>query len=249
MTARPALVSLALALAIAPAPAAAAVWKPGVRAARQYAQSRPGEVTFAVLVGDRAYGHRASLTVPAMSLMKPILMAAYLRRPEVRSRPLARDERQRLAAMIRWSDNAAAERVLAVVGLAGELAVARRAGMRDFVPFSVRGTSETSARDQARLFWRLPRILPRRHRAYAMGLLRTIVREQRWGIARARPRGWRLHFKGGWDASTNHQSALLTMGRRQVALAITTEGGGPGAAETLRGVASRLLRGLARSRR
>ena len=220
-------------------------------AAKRYAQARPGTVTLSLRVGDRAYGHRAARTVPAESLMKTVLMAAYLRRPEVRGRPLTRADRRLLEPMIRWSDNGTAERALEVVGLAGELAVARAAGMRDFVPFSVSGTSFTSARDQSLLFWRLPRIVPRRHRAYAMTLLRTVVRPQRWGIGQAVPRGWRLHLKGGWDATGSHQSALLTRGRRQVALAVTTgDGGGHAvAAETLRGVASRLLRGLARSRR
>ena len=223
-------------------------------AAERYLKTRPGTVTFSLRVGDRVYGHRAWRTVPAMSLMKPILMAAYLRRPEVRRRALTRADRQILGPMIRWSDNPAAERALGVVGLAGEVAVARLAGMRDFVPFSVWGTSETSARDQSMLFWRIRRILPRRHRAYGMGLLRTIVRGQRWGIAHARPRGWRLYFKCGWGSGSgaaSHQAALLVKGRRRVALAITTEGNGTHAASTvtLRGVARRLLRGLARSRR
>ena len=230
------------------------MWKPDVEAARRYAATRPGTVTFSLRVGDRAYGHDAARSVPAMSLMKPILMAAYLRRPEVRRRPLARADRRLLGPMIRRSDNAAATRALELVGLAGEQDVARLAGMRDFVPFSVWGTSLTSARDQSLLFWRLRGILPRRHRRYAMGLLRRIVPSQRWGIARARPRGWRLYFKGGWGSGSGaagHQAALLVKGRRRVALAVTTEANGSHAASTvtLRGVARRLLRGLARSSR
>ena len=83
----------------------------------------------------------------------------------------------------------------------------------------------------------------------AMRLLRTIVRSQRWGIARVRPDGWRLYFKGGWGSGTgrvDHQVALLAKGEERVAVAITTTGNGSHAAgkRTLRGVARRLLRGL-----
>ncbi len=82
-----------------------------------------------------------------------------------------------------------------------------------------------------------------------MRLLRTIVPAQRWGIARARPDGWTLYFKGGWSsgrALVDDQVALLTRGRDRVALAILTAGK-PDMAygnATLRGVARRLLRGL-----
>ena len=82
-----------------------------------------------------------------------------------------------------------------------------------------------------------------------MRLLRRIVPSQRWGIARARPRGWRLHFKGGWGSGTgwvDHQGALLTRGNSRISLAILTYGNPSHAygKRTLRGVARRLLRGL-----
>ena len=77
---------------------------------------------------------------------------------------------------------------------------------------------------------------------------------QRWGVARAVPRGWTLHFKGGWGSGTgwvDHQSALLTRGRRRVAISILTRDDGTHAAgnRTLRGVARRLSRGLGRDER
>jgi hypothetical protein len=98
---------------------------------------------------------------------------------------------------------------------------------------------------------RVDRLTPGQHRAYALRLLRTIVRRQRWGIAKVAPRGWRLYFKGGWGSGTgrvDHQVALLMRGRHRVAVAITTTDNGSHAAgkATLRGVARRLLRGLHR---
>jgi hypothetical protein len=91
--------------------------------------------------------------------------------------------------------------------------------------------------------------VPARHRRYAMRLLSSIVPSQRWGIARVRPPGWALYFKGGWGSGTgwaDHQVALLRRGRRRVSVAIliTSSPSHAYATETLRGVAARLLRGL-----
>jgi hypothetical protein len=126
--------------------------------------------------------------------------------------------------------------------------MAWRAGMRSFqliLPFW--GLSPTTATDQAVLFRRLDRLLPRRHRRFARGLFAGIVPGQRWGIPPAVPRGWRVLFKGGWGYGTGkatHQSARLERGRRLLTLAVTTFGS-PGTeygATTIEGVARRLLR-------
>jgi hypothetical protein len=139
-----------------------------------------------------------------------------------------------------------ATRIRNLVGARGLYAVARRARMTDFRVASVWGLSRTSSRDQARLFARLDRVFPARHRGYAYRLLASIVPSQRWGVARAAPRGWRLYFKGGWGSGTgavDHQAALLVRGNRRIALAITTTANGSHATgkETLRGIAARLL--------
>ena len=81
-----------------------------------------------------------------------------------------------------------------------------------------------------------------------MKLLNTITPAQRWGIARVRPSGWRLYFKGGWGSGTgwvDHQVALLTRGDERVSVAILTYRDGSHAygKETLRGIAH-ALRGL-----
>ena len=215
--------------------------------ARAWARERPGVTSFSIREGNRGWGWRGSRTVPGASLMKTIFMAAWLRR--ARDRPLRASDRALLAPMIRRSDNATATHIRNVVGAPALRAVARRAGMTDFAVAPVWGLSRTSARDQARLFARLERVLPPRHRAYAMRLLGSVVRSQRWGVGRGTPRGWRLYLKGGWGSGTgavDHQAALLVRGERRIALSITTTGNGSHAAgkQTLRGVAARLLRGL-----
>ena len=225
-------------------------WHPPVREARQFAAQRRGIVAFAVRTPSRAWGWRRQRTFPSASLLKPMLLVAYLNRRDVRRRPLRESERALLAPMIRRSDNAAAGEVLARVGARRLRRLAGRAGMRNFSPvLHPWGASRTSAGDQARFFLRVDRLMPRRHRRYGMHLLRSIIAPQRWGIARVRPDGWRLHFKGGWGSGTgwvDHQAALLVRGRARVSVAILTYAQGSHAygKDTLRRLARRLLRGL-----
>jgi beta-lactamase class A len=113
------------------------------------------------------------------------------------------------------------------------------------------GNSRIDARDQTRLWLRIDRLLPPRHRAYGMELLRTVVRGQRWGVGKVAPRGWTLYFKGGWGSGSgavNHQVALLTKGDLRVSVAVMTVANGRHVAGevTLRGVFHRLLGGLER---
>jgi hypothetical protein len=160
-------------------------------------------------------------------------------------------ERALLAPMIRRSDNAAASAIFSQVGARRLRALARRAHMSRFRPAApIWGNSRIDAADQARFFLHIDRLTPARHRSYAMYLLAHVTPSQRWGIGQVRPRGWRLYFKGGWGSGTgavDHQVALLTRGRERVSVAILTYADGSHAygKETLRGVAKRLLRGLA----
>ena len=244
--------------AIAPVPATAAspetvapaAWEPDSGAARAYAARRTGTVAFSVRTGDRSWEHRAHERLDTASVIKAMLLVAYLDRPGVRRRALKASDRALLEPMIRYSDNDTASRVRDLVGDERIERLARRTRIRDFRLAAAWGLSQTSATDQARWFLQLPQRVPGRHRAYAMDLLRTIIPEQRWGIAQVRPRGWTLHFKGGWGAgagAVSHQVALLRRGRERVALAIMTDGSPTPeyGRETLRGVALRLLRGLA----
>jgi beta-lactamase class A len=250
-TAATALLTLALA-----APAAAEApphWHPHMAAARAWAAQRQGDVSFAVRTERRAWSWRGATAYRSASIVKAMLLVAYLRRPDVRGRALRAGERALLDPMIRRSDNRAADAVHARVGLPALSALARRVGMRHFLPHPVWGGSTVTAGDQARLFLRIDRLVPTRHRAYAMSLLRGIVAGQRWGIAAARPAGWEIAFKGGWGEGVtrqvDHQAALLTNGRLRVSIAVLS-GDNPSdayGAATLQGVAARLLRGLAGS--
>jgi hypothetical protein len=187
--------------------------------------------------------------VPSASVVKAMLLVAYLRRPEVRGRPLTGGERALLGPMIRRSDNPAASQVCNIVGTDGLARLARRVHMLRFHATRPWGLSTIDVADQTRFFLGIDRYVPRRHRRYALRLLGSIVPSQRWGVARVRPRGWALYFKGGWGSGTgwvDHQVALLRRGRRRIAVAIlvTSSPGHEYGKETLRGVAARLLHGL-----
>ena len=241
-------------LAAAPAPGRPpAGWRPDVAAARAYAAQREGVVSFAVRTERGAWSWRGTAGYRSASMVKAMLLVAYLRRADVRTRALRREERALLDPMVRRSDNGAADAVHARVGPAALAALGRRAGMRRFVPHPVWGGSLITADDQARFFLRIDTLVPRRHRAYALALLRGIVGRQRWGIPASLPAGWQIAFKGGWGKGVtrqvDHQAALLTNAGLRVSIAVLSadnpsDGYG---AETLRGVAARLLSGLAGS--
>jgi hypothetical protein len=150
--------------------------------------------------------------------------------------------------MIRRSDSAAASTILGRVGATAIARTARASGQRQFRLITpIWGLSRTSANDQARFFRNLDAVLPARHRAYAHRLLRTIVPAQRWGVAKARPTGWGIEFKGGWGSGSgqvNSQTARLSRAGQLITVAVMTESNPSHryGSETIRRIAARLLR-------
>jgi hypothetical protein len=247
----------------APAPAAApstasggtrlaAAWQPNVRSAIAYAHTRAGTASFAVRTEDRQWGWRVTRTVPSASVLKAMLLVAYLDVARVRSRALGPADHRLIDPMIERSDNEAATRVLGFVGPAGVYGVARRAGMREFtLDPTVWGLSRIDAADQARFFLHIDREVVARHRAAAMHLLASVIPSQRWGIGRLALPGWQVYFKGGWGAGTGeveHQVVLLRHGavRVSAAVLITDSPSHAYAKQTLQGLFVRLLRGVGR---
>ncbi len=224
-------------------------WKARVAAARRFARNRAGNVSFAI-VGERgnSRGFKARREFHSASVVKALLMTAYLRRGSVRNRRLYGGDKALLEPMITRSDNATASSVYGIVGADGLRRLARRATLRDFHPNVVWGLTEISSGDMASFMYRLRRYLPKRHRRYALHLLSSIISGQRWGIPQAKPRGWSVYFKGGWTPSSGgwriNQVARLTRGKRKLGLAVLSEGNPSHAygTETIRGVTSRLLR-------
>jgi hypothetical protein len=226
------------------------LWQPGMQAARAYAHTRRGDIAFAVRTDTVFDGYRAGHEEWSASVLKAMLLVAYLDRPSVRDRNLDGHDRSLLFPMITRSDNDAATIVDHIVGDAGLSRLARRVGMRRFVPVAFPwGESRITAADQTRFFLHIDSFVPARHRAYALHLLASITPSQRWGIGRVAPRGWRLYFKGGWGSGTgliDHQVALLTRGCARVSVAVLTMDDGTHAygKATLQNLFARLLKGL-----
>jgi beta-lactamase class A len=237
-----ALAAAALAMAAPPS------WRPDVTAAAHYAARRRGSISFAVRTRDHVWGRRLDRVAPSASTLKLILLVTELRR--VGNRSLPAGERALLGPMIRTSANDPASDLVIRLGRARIEHVARLGGMHRFHLASPWGLSTVTARDLTRFALRVHDLVPRRHRAYAMELWRTIVRSQRWGVFCAAPRGWTVRAKGGWGSgggAIDHQVALLNRGSERVAAAVLTTADGSHAygKQTLRGMFARLLRGLA----
>src|SRR5690349_1658310 len=212
-----------------------------VRVAERYARSRKGSVAFATLdEHGRLLGMNRTVRYPSASVVKAMLLVAMLRKgaPSAATRAL-------LGPMITASDNKAALRIYNErVGDAGLYSVAHAAGMRDFAVHGALFEAQVTAADQARLFLKIDRLVPKPRRAYARSLLAGIISPQRWGIAPvASGRHYRVFFKGGWREGIVHQAALLERGGQRISLAILTSGE-PSMAygeATLAGIAARVL--------
>jgi hypothetical protein len=226
------------------------LWRPHMAEAIAYARSRTGDIAFAVRTSDgRFYGYRPTHDEWSASVVKAMLMVAYLDEPWIRGRALTAHDKSLLGPMITESDNDDAQIVFDTVGQGALRVIAGRVGMRHFATSPIWGETEITAGDQTRFFLHIDSYIVPRHRAYAMSLLAGIVPSERWGIGEVAPKGWKLYFKGGWGYGTgllDHQVALLVRGCARVSIAVLTmyDGSHPYGKQTLKGIFERLLEGL-----
>jgi hypothetical protein len=219
--------------------------------ASAFAAHRSGVVSFAVIdTTGRLRCYDCDRRYVSASVVKAMILVAYLRQLAVAGKPLSAYDRAVLDPMIRESDNDAATSAFWRVGGGAALyRLAGAAGMSRFEVYGYWGSASITAADQARFLWRLERLTPPRFRAYTRSLLSSIVPWQSWGIpAVARPR-WSVFFKGGWRGTAFgqlvHQVALLERGPWRMAIAVLTDGNPSHeyGRETVAGVTSALLWG------
>ncbi len=171
-----------------------------VVAAARYLSARAGSAAFAVIDDrGRLAGVNLHRRYHSASVVKSMLLVAYLRMLQTQRRPLDSQSQALLYPMIHSSDNGAASAVLGIVGQGALDAVAHEAEMRDYQPSGAGwGFTEVSAADLARFFFIQDKLIPPRFDGYARWLLSGIEASESWGIpAVARPE-FRVFFKGGW---------------------------------------------------
>jgi hypothetical protein len=223
----------------------------GVLAAAHYLARRAGFKAFAVVNNKgKLSGTDIHVRFHSASIVKSMLLVAYLQTLAARHRGLDGSSKELLYPMIHSSDNDAATEVLSIVGDVGLRRVAREVGMSDFATSSGWWAfTEISAADIARFFYKQDSLIPRRFDGYARWLLSKIEPRESWGIPAVARRGqprFQAFFKGGWLPMSEglvNQAARLERPRDTFAMAVLTKDD-PSMAygeETIAGVTARLL--------
>jgi beta-lactamase class A len=218
--------------------------------ASAYLQARLGETAFAVVDSrGHEFGLNMHRTFVSASVVKAMLLVAYLRALGNQHGSLGYVSQSLLYPMIHVSDNKAASAVWQRVGDSELEDVARAARMTDFALGSDWANEEISAADQARFFYHMDSLIPRQFRSYARELLAGVDPTESWGIPAAAGPQWQVYFKGGWRRTGTgqlvSQVARLEQRKRRIAIAVMTATD-PSMAygeETIDGVTARLLGG------
>jgi len=219
-----------------------------IAAAARYLAARGTSGAFAV-VDSRGRLHGANLHTRfhSASVVKAMMLVAYLRMLEAHHAPLDAGSRALLYPMIHESNNADASAVLGIEGQPALDRVARDAGMQDFeAAHGWWAYTEVSAADLARFFYRMDSMIPRRFDGYARYLLATIEPSQSWGAPPVARPEFQVYFKTGWLPESEgliNEAARLERPGISFALAVLTRGN-PSQAygeETIAGVTARLL--------
>ena len=221
-----------------------------VSSARRYAARRSGIVSFAVVDSEgRLSGLAIHRTYVSASVVKAMLLTAYLRKLAAEHRGLDSGSRSILYPMIHVSDNSAATSVWRRVGNRRLYQLAHLANMTDFSICCIWASAHFSAADQAKFMWKINDLLPHQFRSYARGLLAGIAGFQSWGIPHVARPAWHVLFKGGWRGTGRgqlvHQVARLERRHAVFSMAVLTDGDpsmGYGIS-TIQGVTAHLLGG------
>jgi hypothetical protein len=233
------------------------LWTPHTGAALAFARTRVGDHAFSVRTTQNKFypGYRPDHQEWSASIVKAMLLTAYIDEPSVAHRKLTAGERSTLSGMIEASNNNDAQIIYDHVGNAGLEALAHRVGMTHFAtnPQGIWGETLITPRDQSKYFLHIDKYMVSTHRVFAMYLLNHIIPSERWGIGQVNHKGWRLYFKGGWGYGTgliDSQVAMLQRGCTRVSIAVLSmhDGSQPYGNATLFGIFSRLLQGFPRGK-
>jgi zinc D-Ala-D-Ala dipeptidase len=220
-----------------------------IRSARAFVRRRATSSLAVLDSGGRLRGYALHRPYVSGSIVKVMLLVAYLRKLDGRMPPRA--DQELLHTMIVLSGNKVASIIQRKVGTAALWQVARDAGMRDFSVSSSWGSALISAADQARFVRRFDRMIPAGTRGYARDLMTSIDIRQRWGFPRpALDLGFEAFFKLGWRATAAgrlvHAVGMFERTDERVSLAVLTDGNPSHefGTDTIRGAAERVFEGV-----
>ncbi|MGI5166041.1 serine hydrolase [Spirillospora sp. CA-253888] len=163
--------------------------------------------TESVAVYDRRRGITCwvggSRRYDSASVVKVTVLGALLRKVVDQKRKMTATEKSLAHKMITRSDNAATSALWKSVGRTRLQRFLKQANMRQTTlgPGGYWGLTQITAYDQIQLLSRLTKrnaLLPDKARAYALGLMNSVVASQRWGTPTGRPAGAKWHVKNGW---------------------------------------------------
>ena len=218
-----------------------------IAAAARFLDGRAGRTSFAVVDSrGRVSGVRMHEHFQTASVVKVMMLVAYLQMLNAQHRGLRAADTSLLYPMIHISDNNAASAVLAIVGEPALARVARESGMSDYAPgVGWWAYTQTSAADQARFFFALDQLIPPRFYGYARGLLSGIEPSQSWGIPPVARPLWQVFFKTGALPSEGLFNEVGRLERPGVTFTIAVfTSGDPSMSygeQTIQGVAAALL--------
>ncbi|MFG2224980.1 serine hydrolase [Streptomyces sp. NPDC048644] len=178
------------------------------------------------------------------SVVKVTVLSALLRQADEAHRKLTPTEVRQTTAMITKSDNDSTSALWRRIGPAGIKRFLALAHLRHTVPGpgTSWGLTQTTAGDQLTLMRLLDTdnpVLSPAARHYALGLMRHVVPDQRWGVPTGSPattttqvkngwlpratEGWRVHSVGSFTGhGRDYSMAVLSSGNRTMADGIAT---------------------------
>ena len=153
---------------------------------------------------DGGYFGWRTRTMESYSTIKVLILVATLKRAQDRHLSLTTTQKSLASRMIRYSDNAATDTLLAQIGVSTCQRVADQLGLASTV---VRGGcsgwwghSTTTTRDLVQLMNQLVlgTYLTSGRRDYVRDLMATVTSSQRWGLGDPLPGGVHVELKNGW---------------------------------------------------
>lgn len=178
-----------------------------------YLTTRVGTVGLALMDSTgRTFGYSSLLPNETLSTIKVLVLIAHLRRCQALGTVLTYSQKSLASRMIRYSDNAATDQLIAQIGLTRMQQVARDLGMAStLVRAGSYGTnwwgySVSTPADMLKLMhtamWGRA-YLTETNRLYIKGLMASVTATQRWGVCDPPlPTSTYTAVKNGWGPHT-----------------------------------------------